>query len=96
MQRQDILNTLASHKEELNSLHVKALSLFGSVSRNDAGASSDVDILVELEPPLTFDRYMDLKLYLEDLLGTKVDLVTAKVLKPRIKPHILREAIRVA
>lgn len=95
MQRQEVLTTLANHREELNGLHVKTLTLFGSVSRDEAGSSSDIDILVELEPPRTFDHYMDLKLYLEDLLGTKVDFVTPKALKPRIRPHILREAVRV-
>jgi predicted nucleotidyltransferase len=51
-----------------------------------------VDLLVELEEP-TFDHYMDLKFYLEDLLGRPVDLVLADSVKPRLKPLIAKEAV---
>ena len=51
---------------------------------------SDIDILVELEAP-TFDGYMDLKFYLEDLFGRDVDLVMADSVKPRLRPYIARE-----
>jgi predicted nucleotidyltransferase len=39
---------------------------------------------------------MDLKFFLEDLLGSKVDLVTRAALKPALRPEIERDAIRVA
>ncbi|MBI2939097.1 MAG: metallopeptidase family protein, partial [Chloroflexi bacterium] len=53
---------------------VKSLALFGSVARDEAGPESDVDVLVEFDGPPTFDQYIGLKLYLEDLLGAHVDL----------------------
>ena len=71
------------------------LALFGSFARDEAGAASDVDLLVDLDQH-TFDRYMDLKLRLEDLLGRRVDLVLVEKLKPRVRDKILREAIRAA
>jgi predicted nucleotidyltransferase len=45
------------------------LALFGSVARDEATAESDVDLLVEFEGGATFDRYMDLKFFLEECLG---------------------------
>ena len=76
--------------------HVKSLALFGSVARDEAGPESDLDLLLEFEGPATFDLYMGLKLFLEDLLGCRVDLVMSKALKPRMRPHVEREAVRVA
>ncbi|MGI0486614.1 nucleotidyltransferase family protein [Pantanalinema rosaneae CENA516] len=91
--RDRILETLKAHRADLTQLGVTTLALFGSVARNEAHANSDIDLLVELKSPLTFDRYMDVKFYLEDLLGTKVDLVTWKSLKPQIRAAVQREAI---
>jgi predicted nucleotidyltransferase len=52
--------------------------------------------LVGFEGRITFDRYMDLKFYLEDLLNTPVDLMTHKMLRAEIKDAVEQEAIRVA
>jgi hypothetical protein len=91
--RDRILDTLKAHRADLARLGVTTLALFGSVARNEAHENSDIDLLVELKSPLTFDCYMDVKLYLEDLLGTKVDLVTSKSLRPQIRAAVQREAI---
>ncbi len=95
MSRDEILQVLAEHREELKGFGVKSLALFGSVVRGEARPDSDVDILVEFEGPATFDRYMELKFFLEELLGRRVDLVTRKALKPRLRPHVEREAVYV-
>src|SRR5665647_857379 len=52
---------------------VRTLGLFGSAARGEVGPASDVGVLVEFEEP-TFDRYMDLKFYLEDIFGRPCDL----------------------
>lgn len=96
LDRKSILHMLAAHQEELKKLGVTYLALFGSVARNEATAGSDVDFLVEFEGPASFDTYMELKFFLEDLLGTRIDLVTRKALKPRLRPYVEKEAIRVA
>lgn len=70
--------------------------MFGSFAHNEAHLGSDVDLLVEFEPPVTFDRYMRAKFYLEDLLGCPVDLVFPETLKDRARPSIERERIDVA
>ena len=70
--------------------------LFGSYSRGEADENSDVDVLVEFKGKATFDLFMDLKFYLEDLLGTKVDLVTDKAIRNEIRNAIEAEKINVA
>ncbi|HEG42969.1 hypothetical protein LCGC14_1991690 [marine sediment metagenome] len=90
---EDILNKLNQHAEKLQkSFSVHRIGLFGSYVHGSAKQSSDVDILVELTDP-SFDHYMDLKFYLEQLFGTSVDLVLADTIKPRLQPIIAREVI---
>ena len=96
MNRDEILEILRAHRDELRKrFGVKSLAVFGSVARGEARPDSDVDILVEFEGRATFDRYMGLKFFLEDLLGRRVDLVTRKALKPRLRPYVEQEAIYV-
>jgi len=72
---------------------IRSLYLFGSTARDDADAGSDVDFLVRLEQP-TYEHYIGLKHELEDLLGSKVDLVSAKKVPADLRPHIEAEAIK--
>jgi predicted nucleotidyltransferase len=69
---------------------VRKIGLFGSFKRGQARRKSDIDILVVLEKP-TFDSYMEVKFYLEDLFERKVDLVMEETIKPRLRPYILNE-----
>lgn len=96
MDREEILATIRNNQGHLHELGVRSLKVFGSVARGEIEPDSDIDLLVELEPPLTFDRYIRTKFFLEDLLGRDVDLVFPDTLKPRIRPEVEREAIRVA
>lgn len=96
MDREAILTLLREHLPQLHELGIRSLSMFGSVARGDFSPDSDVDLLVEFDPPLTFDRYIRAKFYLEDLLSRPVDLVFPDTLKPRVRPNAEREAIRVA
>jgi len=96
MKREDIEHRLRDHKEELATFGVKSLALFGSVAHNEARPGSDLDILVEFKGPATFDSYMGLKFFLEELFECRVDLVTQKALKPLLRSYVEKEAIRVA
>jgi len=97
MRRADVLALLQNHSAEvIRRFGVKAMSLFGSVARDEANETSDVDVLVEFQGPTTFDAHMGLKEYLEDLLGCRVDVVTVGGLKPRLRARIENELIRVA
>ena len=96
MHARNIIQTLERELETLKSrFGVKSLGLFGSIARGDASADSDVDILVEFEAP-SFDHYMELKFYLEELLGRSVDLVLKGSLKPALRDRILGEVRDVA
>lgn len=90
--RRSILKTLADHREEVRQLGVRSLGLFGSVARGEATARSDLDFLVEFDNP-TFDTYMELLEFLENLFGHPVDLVLANTLKPRLRESILHETV---
>ena len=96
MKRDDLIDLLKSHRVDLDRLGVKDIAIFGSVARDDAGPTSDIDVLVDFQGRADFDRYMDLKFFLEGLLQRRVDLVTRAALKPRMRPIVEREAIRVA
>lgn len=97
MQRDEALAILAAHSDELRARGVTSLSLFGSVARNEAGPDSDVDILVEIgQRPFGLFEFVGLQLYLEELLGRPVDLVTPDTLKRQIRSRVLEEAVRAA
>jgi predicted nucleotidyltransferase len=92
---EEIKDTLKKHKEELRkNFKVKEIGIFGSYVRGEQKKrGSDIDILVDFEEPIGFFKFMDLEEYLSNLLGTKVDLISKKALKPRIGKHILKEVI---
>lgn len=93
----EIQQRLAERKEELRRrFHVKSLALFGSRARKEHTAESDLDILVELEQPCGWE-IVELRDYLEELVGAKVDLVTQGALKrnPRLWASIQKELVYV-
>jgi len=87
----EILKKLKENREKIRKFGVKRIGLFGSYIRNEQKKESDIDVLVEFEKgKKTFDNYMDLKFFLEDLFQCKVDLVIVDALKTDLKPIILR------
>ena len=96
MTRSQTIAAIHAHDAELRALRVKSLGLFGSVARDEAGPTSDVDVLVEFNGPATFDGFMDLKALLERVLGRSVDLVTQRALRPMVRPYVERDLIHVA
>jgi uncharacterized protein len=69
--------------------------VFGSVARGDAGPRSDVDFLVQLEPGTTLLQHAAMVRELEALLGCRVDVVSERALRERIRDRVLREAVPV-
>ena len=88
----EILKMISEHRDEINRFGVRRLGLFGSAVRGEATQESDLDFLVEFETK-SFDAYMDLKFFLEDLFRCQVDLVIADAIKPRLRESILKEAV---
>ncbi len=93
----EIKEILKKHSKELKEkFGIKELGIFGSFVREEQKENSDIDILVEFkEEYKTFDNYMDLKFYLEELLNIKVDLISKTALKPSLKSYILEEVVYV-
>lgn len=83
-------------REQILSLAAKRgarnVRVFGSVARGDNDADSDVDFLVDMEPGRTLFDLSGLLLDLESALGTSVDIVTERGLRPRIRERVLAEA----
>ncbi|HLE90625.1 MAG TPA: nucleotidyltransferase family protein [Anaerolineales bacterium] len=96
MERDKILALLKSRRRRLKKFGVHSLSIFGSIARDQARKNSDVDILVDFEKPVGLFEFARLQLYLEEVLGRKVDLVTPEALRKELRDDILREAIRAA
>jgi predicted nucleotidyltransferase len=84
--REEILKIAAKH----GAYNVR---VFGSVARGEADEQSDVDVLVELQPDRSLLDLGGLLVDLEKLLGCRVDVVTTRGLKKRIRERVLREAV---
>ena len=69
---------------------VKKIGLFGSFSDNTNTEASDIDILIELEKPIGW-KFFTLELFLQNIFGRKIDLVTRNAVKEQIKEQILKQ-----
>ena len=71
---------------------ITEIGVFGSYARGEQREDSDIDLLVEFEKGYkTFDNYMELKFFLEEILTSKVDLVIKTAIRDEIKQNILSE-----
>lgn len=89
--KNDILNKLNDLKPILHREYsVKQIGLFGSFSDNSYTDDSDIDLLIEFERPIGW-KYFSLQIYLENIFGRKIDLVTKNALKEQIKESVLKQ-----
>ena len=89
-----IKKALKNQKDKLKRQYgISEIGLFGSYVRGEAGADSDLDILVTLTKSMGLLKFVGIESYLSNLLGVKVDLVMKDVLKPSIGKHILAEVV---
>lgn len=96
MDRRQVMGLLGQRTAEIRGrFGVGKLAIFGSVARDEARANSDLDVLVEFVDRPNFDNYMGLKLYLEELFGVRVDLVTAAALRQELRSHVQEELLHV-
>jgi len=86
VKREEILLLAAKHG-------ARNVRIFGSVARGQAGAQSDLDVLVDLDPGHSLLDLGGFLMDLQELLGCKVDVVTEKGLRERIRDRVLREAV---
>ena len=96
MTTEQVVERLVAHREELHAQGVKSLAIFGSVARGEADQTSDVDVVVELNRPMSLFGLSDLKHVIQRILGAqKVDLITYDGIHPALKDVILGEIIHV-
>ena len=95
--RDQIIRTLAAHADAIREKGVRALYLFGSVARGEAGPGSDVDLFLDYDPTAGFSliALIRLEFDLTNLLGAEVDVATRASLHPAFRDRILGEAIQV-
>ena len=87
--KNDIKRLIYENQQVIAGYGAKSLGLFGSFVKDQANAKSDIDLLVEFKPgSKTYDNFINLAYYLEDLFDRKVELVTKSSLSRYIRPHI--------
>jgi uncharacterized protein len=93
--RDDLIRELGEAKSILEKrFKVKRLALFGSWARGDQGPSSDIDVLVDVDPSVGLD-FVTLADTLEQLLGARVDVVSSRAISPRHWKYIQDELVYV-
>ncbi|HOY50351.1 MAG TPA: nucleotidyltransferase family protein [Prolixibacteraceae bacterium] len=89
--KDNILNTLNDLKPILRrDYSVKEIGLFGSFSDDSFTEESDIDLLVEFEKPVGW-KFFSLEIFLEEIFGRKIDLVTKNALREQMKDRILNQ-----
>jgi uncharacterized protein len=93
--RERVIATLRDHETELSRRGVRHAALFGSIARDEGKRTSDIDILIELDPDaqLGLFQYVGITQYLADLFPFRVDVANRSSLKPLVRPSIERDAI---
>lgn len=91
--RREVFDRLERESRRLLAFGVRRLRLFGSFVRQEPNRESDVDVLVDFAAgSKTFDNFMGLAEFLEEILKRRVELVTTESLSPYLRPSILGEA----
>ena len=90
--KEQIFKIIQLNNQQIREFGVKKIGLFGSFVKNQQTDDSDIDMIVEFEKEKkTYDSFIKLVFFLEELLGRKVDLLTNKSLSPYLGPRILNE-----
>jgi len=95
------MKNLEEIKEKLRSLQEKIkreykaeiIGIFGSYAREEQKEESDIDVLVKFHKGATLFELVGLALFLEEVLGVKVDVVPYDAVRPEIKEKVFKEAV---
>jgi len=92
MELTQIESKLQKIKPELqNKFGIKKIGIFGSYVKGLQNDKSDIDIIVEIERPIGFLKFMKIQLYLSRVLKKSVDLLTFDSIKPYMQNEILKD-----
>jgi len=90
--KEEVLELIRSNQDKIRTFGVRKLGFFGSFVRREQKPESDIDLLVEFEQDKkSFDNFIQLAFFLEEILARRVELITSDALSPYIGPHIIRE-----
>jgi uncharacterized protein len=95
MKRSEAIDLLRRHQSEIAAHGVRALYLFGSTRRDEAGPNSDVDLFVDYEQGFSLLDLVAVKDEIDQILGARADVTTRGGLHPVLRDDILRAAERV-
>ncbi|WP_105432660.1 MULTISPECIES: nucleotidyltransferase family protein [Neorhizobium] len=97
MNRTDAIQKLQQHADAVKGMGATALYLFGSTVRDEARASSDLDLFIDYDPATRFSLLdlVGIKQFLEEELAVEVDVTTRSSLHPMLRTDIEQSAIRV-
>ena len=91
------IETLKARREDILRLAAqygaRNVRVFGSVARGEAGSGSDVDFVVAFDPDRSLFDHGGLLMDLQELLGCKVDVISERGMRPRVRERILKEAV---
>ena len=93
MSKNDLIKAIQGNADTLKTYGVKSVGIFGSFATSSQTAKSDIDVLVDLESGRSLLDLGGLLMDLRELLGCRVDVVTTKGLRERIKGRVLKEAV---
>lgn len=97
LRRDEALTLLRAHAAEIERrTNIRPVALFGSVARDEATVDSDVDVLVEYGADVGWADIVRAEVYLEILFDARVDMVRWDTLKPRVRPYVEPDLLRVA
>ena len=90
--KSELITRLIQNSGRIQQYGVKQLGIFGSFVRDEAKVNSDVDFFIDFyQKKKTFDNFMDLAFYLEELTGRKIELLTPQSLNQFIGKYIVKE-----
>ncbi|MGF9693099.1 nucleotidyltransferase domain-containing protein [Rhizobium sp. 0TCS1.26] len=97
MRKSDAIRVLSERADAIRALGATSLYLFGSVARDEARETSDLDLFIDYDPDKKFSLVdlVGIKIFLEDELSLDVDITTRDSLHPRLKERIETSAVRV-
>jgi predicted nucleotidyltransferase len=96
-ERERVRRALRAHAPELHGMGVAHLALFGSLARGEAGAASDVDVLIEVAPDRPFSLWAlgEARVRLGEIVGRDVDVLIADDLGPELRQKIAPDLVAV-
>jgi predicted nucleotidyltransferase len=90
----DIKDIIRRHRTELKSqFHVERIGVFGSFARGTQHKQSDVDFLVTFDRPVSLLDHAGLNLYLQEIVGREVDVISRDSLRPELREFVHRELV---